>query len=96
MSLHYAYVLQQFHRVPCTAVVGPSNTGKTLLAKVALSLLGMLDTGLYKKISQAFAKEMLHRSIFFVLNDADEPKIISYLIMQVCNYNKINIMILYN
>ena len=69
ISLHYNTVMRLWKRVPVTIAVGPSNTGKSLLARVAASLVGIHHSGMYKKMSDAKAEEIMHRSIFFVLND---------------------------
>ena len=40
MTLHYATIKAEFHRVPVTVVMGQPNTHKTLQAKVVASILG--------------------------------------------------------
>ena len=73
--------MRLWRRVPVTIAVGPSNTGKSLLARVAASLLGVHRTGVYKKISEA--EEIMHCSVYFVLNDPENSKPVKDLTMKV-------------
>ena len=50
MALHYHLVMRIFHRVPVTVAVGGSNTGKTLMAKVASSMFGFHRECIYGKV----------------------------------------------
>ena len=87
MAIHYQTMLETFNRMPVTVVVGPSNTGKTLLARVAASLVGVHRTGVYKKISEAKTEEILHYSVFFVLNDPADSKPVCDITMKVYIYS---------
>ena len=44
IATHYCEIQVAYHRVPVPVLLGPSNTGKSPLAKVAGALIGRAET----------------------------------------------------
>ena len=75
MGLLYEATMSAFH--------SGVNTGKSLLSKVALSLVGMKDNGLFNSVSSAKLARLMRSSMFFVYNDPGSAKEIRDLTMSV-------------
>lgn len=69
MGIHHERVRSRVYATPIPILLGPSDTGKTMLAKVATSLVGLPKEAVYGKVTDAMITKLLDRSIFFVYND---------------------------
>ena len=69
-AIHYSRVKDTYKKVPVVIAVGPSETGKTLMAKMAASVIG-LPHAFYGRATPAMMTHLLSEALFFVLNDPD-------------------------
>ena len=83
-AIHFQEVRDQYHQVPIPLLLGPSNTWKSLLAKVCASLVGGLHrAAMYGGLSAPKLINLMSRSAFFIYNDPDKNDILKTLIAKV-------------
>ena len=80
ISVHYRRILSTYHHVPVTMLVGPPHTNKTLLARVAASLVGLHRSSIFQDLTLARGSELLGKALFFVLNDPDKVDVLKNII----------------
>ena len=88
MGLLYQSTMSAFHMVPASVLVGGVNTGKSLPSKVARSLVGMKENGLFNSVSSAKLARLMGSSLFVVYNDPGSAKEIRDLIMSTYETGK--------
>lgn len=86
MAVHCAEIRRVFHQVPIPLPLGPPNTGKSLLARVAAALIGGLHeegTRIFHNLSMACMVDLLVTVNFFVYNDPGKTDVLKTLITKV-------------
>ena len=70
--------------VPIPVLLGPCNTGKSLVARVAASLMGGLhDTALYRSMTVAKMVELIGATPFFIYNDPEQIDVLKKMVTKV-------------
>ena len=84
MATHYEEVREIYHQVPVPVLLGPCNTGKSLVARVAASLMGGLhETAFYRSMTVALMVELLGVTPFFIYNDPEQIDVLKTMITKV-------------
>ena len=69
-AVHLCEVRQTYNRSPICVAVGPSDTGKSLMAKMPLTTFG-LEEAIYISCTNALLETVMNTGIGFVSNDPD-------------------------